>query len=179
MDHTAAAAGGSAGWRGADAAAPGGTLGRRLPHKRPRGTPLAHHTSATSVAPAQSEAPFARPGRERGGRLGGGGVAAAGPGGGGREARGGGSRREPVGRSGRPEAVLEPIWTLPALSCLSPAPRKRCLPRHGRSWKADVSRMLITVKHNPSAMSAQAVPAILPLLPVHLDLRLHRLLFSS
>ncbi|KAM6368129.1 uncharacterized protein FN964_003438 isoform 3-T3 [Alca torda] len=156
MDHTAAAAGGSAGWRGADAAAPGGTLGRRLPHKRPRGTPLAHHTSATSVAPAQSEAPFARPGRERGGRLGGGGVAAAGPGGGGREARGGGSRREPVGRSGRPEAVLEPIWTLPALSCLSPAPRKRCLPRHGRSWKADVSRLpklLLILEENVISLS--------------------------
>lgn len=36
--------------------------------------------------------------------------------------------------------------------------------------------MPITVKHIPSAMSAQAVPAILPLLPIHLDLRFHRLI---
>jgi len=36
--------------------------------------------------------------------------------------------------------------------------------------------MLTTVKHNPSAMSAQAVSTIFPLLPIHLDLRFHRLI---
>ncbi|KAK2544839.1 hypothetical protein Q9966_001647 [Columba livia] len=39
--------------------------------------------------------------------------------------------------------------------------------------------MPITVKHIPSAMSAQAVPAILPLLPIHLDLRFHRLISAA
>nr|XP_021149262.1 lengsin isoform X1 [Columba livia] len=39
--------------------------------------------------------------------------------------------------------------------------------------------MPITVKHIPSAMSAQAVPAILPLLPIHLDLRFHRLISAN
>lgn len=33
--------------------------------------------------------------------------------------------------------------------------------------------MLMTVKCNPHAMSVQAVPAILPLLPALLDLRFH------
>ncbi|XP_055569943.1 uncharacterized protein LOC129736334 [Falco cherrug] len=128
MDHTAAAAGGSAGWRGADAAAPGGTLGAASRTSAPQS-----RTSVTSVAPVQLAAPPARPGRERGVALAGRAEAR-----GSREAEAAGENRWEVGpvgqkRCGTQHGLCRPV--LGNAACRGPGVARQASRGGTRRWE--------------------------------------------